>query len=393
MRFTRGFHAWVLASLGSELGSGLLAFALTWTATGYGAGVAAAVATAAVLPAVLLGLLGGAVADRFGPRRVMIAGELAMIVICSALAVTVAVAGVGPWLLVTVAALVGTVAAFSRPAAGTFPRLFVDDDLLGTAMARVGIAQQVARTTAPALGGMLIGLLTLPGVALLDVVGFLGLLLTLVLIHPPRERSTCPQPGRGATPERVGVHSIVEGVRAARRTGGVPAILVAVAIVAGGVLPTVMLGIPLAARERGWSAINAGWIEACWVAGGFADQRLVGLAGHRGTAPSPDGARPAGDRGGTGGAGVRSMVAGRCCWDDDHRHRGGRLHRTRLSHLSGSRAGIDGFAVPELVGARPAGSDVARQSARWPPGQHPRCREHHRCRGAPRRCDPDRGVA
>ncbi|MDP3950632.1 MAG: MFS transporter, partial [Microbacterium sp.] len=68
LRTPRGFNAWVAATVGSELGSGILAFALTWTASGLGPHVASAVLTLTVAPSVALALLGGAVADRFGPR-------------------------------------------------------------------------------------------------------------------------------------------------------------------------------------------------------------------------------------------------------------------------------------------------------------------------------------
>lgn len=259
----------------------MLAFALTWTASGYGPGAAAAVATATVLPPVLLGLVGGAVADRFGPRRVLIAGEFAMVLICSWLAVTAILWGAVPWLLVAVATLTGTVSAFARPAAGTFPRLFVDDDRLGSAVARAGMAQQVARTTAPPLGGLLVGPLSLAGVALLDLVGFLALMITLTLVRPPRERRGTGDPETG---EAAGLRSIAVGLRAARGTEGVPNLLSAMAIVAGGVLPAVFLGIPLAARERGWSATDTGWVEACWVVGGLATSAWFAW---RGTAARP----------------------------------------------------------------------------------------------------------
>lgn len=279
MRFPRGFHSWIVASLGSELGAGLLAFALTWTASGHGPGPAATVAIASVLPAVLLCLVGGAVADRFGPRRVLIATEIAMIVVCTTLAVTSAVWGPEPWLLVAAATLTGTVFAFARPAAGTFPRLFVDDHRLGAAVARAGMSNQVARITAPPLGGLLVGPLGLAGVALLDLVGFLALMITLLLVRPPREHSGDRDPAASA-----GFRSIVDGLRTARATEGVPNLLLAVAIVAGGVLPTVLLGIPLAARERGWSAGETGWVEACWVVGGLATSAWFAW---RGTAARP----------------------------------------------------------------------------------------------------------
>ena len=262
LRTPRGFNAWVAATVGSELGAGVLAFALTWTASGHSPQLASAVLMLTVAPSVFLGLLGGAVADRFGPRRVMIAGTLAMVAISAGLGVAVILWTPAATLLMIAAALIGTVAAFQRPAAGVFPRLFVADADLGTAMARVGMASQFARTIAPPAGGLLVGMIALSGVAFVDVLGGIVLLVALLLIRPPR----APHPAR----EAMTLHGIVTGIRTARSTNGVPALLACVAIVAGAVIPAVLLGIPLAARERGWSASDAGVIEAGWIAGGLA---------------------------------------------------------------------------------------------------------------------------
>lgn len=260
-RMPTGFNTWVAATIAAELGASVLAFALTWTASGHGPHVASAVLTLTVAPSVLLGLLGGAVADRFGPRLVMIFGTVAMLAISAGLVIAVTIWGAPPAVLMITAALIGTVAAFHRPAAGVFPRLFVADESLGAAMARVGMASQLARTIAPPLGGLLIGVIALSGVALLDVLAGIAMLATLLMIRPPREQK----------PESttVTLRGILVGITTARATRGVPALLICVAIVAGAVIPAVLLGIPLAARERGWSASEAGLIEAGWIVGGL----------------------------------------------------------------------------------------------------------------------------
>ncbi|PRB15162.1 MFS transporter [Microbacterium sp. MYb62] len=260
-RAPRGFTAWVAATVGSELGAGILAFALTWVASGHGPNVASAVLTATVAPSVVLGLLGGAVADRFGPRRVLIVGTAMLMVVSTGLALAVVFWPTSVVLLLITAVLIGTVSAFQRPAVGVFPRLFVAEGQLGTAMARVGMASQLARTVAPPMGGALVGVLTLGGVALLDVLGCLAMLVTLLLIRPPRTHV--------AVPDALSPRGVVAGIATVRTTRGVPALLTGVAIVAGAVIPAVLLGVPLAARERGWSATEAGVIEAGWIAGGL----------------------------------------------------------------------------------------------------------------------------
>ncbi|GAA5153344.1 hypothetical protein GCM10025768_22870 [Microbacterium pseudoresistens] len=255
------FNAWVIATVGSDLGAGILAFALAWIASGYGPAAASVVLTATVAPSVVFGLIGGAAADRFGPRRVMVVCTTGLMMVSAILAVVVTFGGITPTVLMVAAATIGTISAFHRPAVGVFPRLFVSDRALGTAMARVGMASQIAGTVAPPLGGMLIGLLALNGVAWIDVAGCLGMVVALLVIHPPLEFSPAP--------EAMTFRGIIDGVVTARHTGGIPALLLSVGIVAGAVIPSLILGIPLAARERGWSAAEAGLIEAGWIAGGL----------------------------------------------------------------------------------------------------------------------------
>lgn len=257
----RGFGVWVVATVGADLGSGVLAFALTWVASGFGPDIAAAVLTLTLAPSVVFGLLGGAVADRFGPRPVMIVCTILLMAISASLALFVTSSSAAPVVLMTSAAAIGSVAAFHRPAVGVFPRLFVDDRSLGAAMARVGTASQLAGALAPPLSGILIAMVTLGGVAWLDVLGCLGMLLVLLLVHPPRKVR--------ATPGAVSIQGIIAGIVAARSTAGIPALLLCVGIVAGAVIPSMVLGVPLAARERGWSAAEAGIIEAGWIAGGL----------------------------------------------------------------------------------------------------------------------------
>mgnify|MGYP002737386461 CR=1 FL=1 len=256
-----GFTIWVGVSVASELAAGTLSFALTWVASGYGAQFASAVLVVSVAPSVVFGLLGGAAADRYGPRRMMVVGTIALMITSSALGAAVALWGTPPWVLLLAAALIGMIAAFYRPAVGVFPRLFVADADLGAAMARVGVASQIARTVAPPLGGLLIGLIALSGIAVIDVLACAAMLGVLLLVRPAR-----PQP---EAPEAMTVRGVASGISVARRTPGVPTLLAAVAIVAGAVIPAVVLGIPLAARERGWSAAEAGIIEAGWIAGGL----------------------------------------------------------------------------------------------------------------------------
>ena len=86
----RSYYGRLAGSTLSAFGDSALLFALGWAATGIAPHVAGLVLTAFTLPRAVLLLLGGVLGDRWGPRR----------------------------LLLVTAAVVGTVDAFARRAAG-----------------------------------------------------------------------------------------------------------------------------------------------------------------------------------------------------------------------------------------------------------------------------------
>lgn len=98
-------------------------------------------------------------------------------------------------------------------------------------------------------------------IAVLDVIGCAAMLVTLAVVHPPLEQPPVDK--------AVSLRGVFQGISTARKTSGIPTLLMCVAVVAGAVIPAVVLGIPLAARERGWTAGEAGLIEAGWIAGGI----------------------------------------------------------------------------------------------------------------------------
>jgi MFS family permease len=71
-RLSRSYLAWLAGVLASMLGDVVLYFALGWAASAHGGSVAALVLTAINLPRALFLLVGGAVGDRFGARRIML---------------------------------------------------------------------------------------------------------------------------------------------------------------------------------------------------------------------------------------------------------------------------------------------------------------------------------
>lgn len=245
------YLVWLAAATVSQLGDVLLGFAIGWVAAAHGGSAAGLVLAAGSLPSVLLLLLGGTVADRFGARRVMIAGDAVMVAVAGLLAVTVLQVGAPLWLLLAASVLRGAVSAFYNPSAGSMPRRLVADAHLTRALAlRQGASQTVLLLGAP-LAGVLVAAGGLAPVAALDAGTFVVVLAVLVLVRP---RYAAPSSGRGEPVWRAAL----DGVRVVRRTAGLSAALGLTAGAAAFLLPTTSLLLPLLARDAGWSASVTG---------------------------------------------------------------------------------------------------------------------------------------
>lgn len=175
------------------------------------------VLAAAGVPRALFMLVGGALTDRLSARTVMLASNLARLVLVGGLAGLVLAAAVQLWMLYAFALLLGLASAFYFPAQSAIvPRLVAKDDL----QAANSLVQGTAQLTVflgPALAGALIALLgggrhgpaALQGTGVafaVDAATFLVSALTLFLIRS--EAAVRPPEGGGE-----------ENVLAAIRTG------------------------------------------------------------------------------------------------------------------------------------------------------------------------------
>ncbi|MEE1783166.1 hypothetical protein PUR71_09590 [Streptomyces sp. SP17BM10] len=75
----RPYLLWLAGTRASLAGDAAPTFALGWAASAHGGRTAALVLTAVTVPRTVLLLLGGAVGDRVGARRMMIAGDAVML--------------------------------------------------------------------------------------------------------------------------------------------------------------------------------------------------------------------------------------------------------------------------------------------------------------------------
>ncbi|GAA4636954.1 hypothetical protein GCM10023196_088860 [Actinoallomurus vinaceus] len=231
----------------------MLYFALGWAATAHSGAVAGLVLTAINLPRVALLLVGGAVGDRLGARRVMIAGDSAMLVVSLVLAALSYHLGAEPWLLIAAGVLIGVVDAFYLPASGSMPRRLVGNARLPRALALRQVGAQLITMGGGPLGGLLVGLAGLAGAALVDAVTFVLVLVVLIVIKP---RQDVPAAGT----ERNVLREAADAVRVGFGDAVLRPGLLLVGTAAGFLLPVMPLLLPLLARDRHWSAGATGLV-------------------------------------------------------------------------------------------------------------------------------------
>jgi MFS family permease len=145
-----------------------------------------------VIPVVLFSLAGGVVADRRDRRRLMLLTQSAMALVSIALAVVAFGRHETLWLLYALNAVQASASAFDNPARqALIPRLVPGEDLPG-ALALNLTMFHAAMIGGPALGGLLIGGVGLPGWSEsarlgllygLNAASFLGVIATLATLH------------------------------------------------------------------------------------------------------------------------------------------------------------------------------------------------------------------
>lgn len=248
------YRAWLFGVTVSQLGDAVLAFAIGWAAAGLGGTTAALVLTLSGLPRLVLLVVGGAVADRVGARRLLIAGEAVLLTVTAALAFALERFGTPTWLLLTTSLALGTITAFCLPATGSMPRRLVPDDQLTRALAvRQGLVQVVLLVAAP-LSGLLVGSVGLPAIAWGATVTFGVSLCVLVAVQDLSGTAT-DRMLAGAVSARL---SLIDGFRVAARTPGLCTALVLTGAGAALILPVPSILVPLLGRASGWGAGTTG---------------------------------------------------------------------------------------------------------------------------------------
>jgi MFS family permease len=267
----RGYRVWVGAATVSQVGDAVVYFALGWAASAHG-GVAAGLVLACItVPRTALMLFGGAVADRLGPRTVMLAADVLLLAGSAVAAVLVAVVGAPLGLLVAAALVLGTVTSFYGPASGSLPARLVEPAVLPRALALRNAGFQFASLTGGPLGGLLVALAGIGAALGVNAASYLLVLAVMLRLRP----AVPAVPGsRGSL-----IREMADGLRVAARVPALRLVLLLYALAGGFVLPIGSLLVPLLARERAWDAASAGLVTGALSAGALAAALVVTRTG------------------------------------------------------------------------------------------------------------------
>jgi MFS family permease len=188
---------------------------------------------ASQIPVFLMAPFGGTVADRNNRRQVVIATQIAAMVLAAILAGLTLTHRVQVWHIFVLAALLGVVNAFDIPGRQAFLVDMVGKDDLMNAIALNSSMFNGARIIGPAVAGILVATIGEGWCFFANAVSYIAVILGLL-----RMRVQCPKrsPGKASALE-----DIIEGFRFASQTTPVRAILLLLGLVSLVAMPYTVL--------------------------------------------------------------------------------------------------------------------------------------------------------
>ncbi|MER5211477.1 MFS transporter [Streptomyces sp. NPDC002838] len=267
---------WLVAYTSSMVGDSVYYIALSWAAVRAGTPAEAGlVMTASAVPRALLMLGGGVIADRFGPRRVVIGSDVVRCAAVLAVAGLLFAADPGLWPLTALAVVFGTVDAVFMPAVGALPARVTSRGQLARVQGMRGLGIRFASVVGGPLGGL--------GVAVGGAAAAFGLAGLLIAVSVPllvsvRMRDLAPDEKAGAGGDSAW-RDLVAGLCYIRRHRVLAPLMVAIALGDLGFVGPLNVGLVLLADERGWGAAGMGWVLAGFGIGAGAASLLLTVRG------------------------------------------------------------------------------------------------------------------
>ncbi|MFD7157446.1 MFS transporter [Kribbella sp. NPDC059898] len=265
---------WAAAYSASVTGDVAFFLTLSWAVTRTaGAAQVGAVLAVGAIPRAVLMLAGGVIADRYGPRRVVIGSDLArcLIVFCAAALMHFASAGL--WMLFAVALVFGVIDALFMPAVGALAGRLTDPDQLGQVQGLRMLAVRLGNAAGPMIAAIV---LTSAGVA--GGFGLAGLLFSLSVGLLVAVRLNRTQPGGRSAGSPFA--DLKDGLQHLRQNRQLARLVVVVGLGDLCFSGPVGVGLVLLTAERHWTAAVLGWTLTAFSVGGAAAGILLTALTH-----------------------------------------------------------------------------------------------------------------
>lgn len=253
--------AWLVAVGVSWFGDYAWAVALAWTAAHTLSPVLAGVVLGAeMLPQALLVLLGGVLADRLEPRRLLVAGQIGQAAVLLVAALAWSSGARGAAVLLVVAICFGVASGLTLPAGATLVRQIVAGDDLGTVQGWNQISSRAMKLLGAPAGGILVAWGGIVVVMVLDAATFLAIAVVLALVVRPRFRLHREAHDRWRD-------SFSDGMRYLRSHDTAKLFVIGLTALNVFVTPVTGLGVALRVSGSGWGAHWVGIADASLAAG------------------------------------------------------------------------------------------------------------------------------
>lgn len=267
---------WLGAYTASMVGDSVYYMALAWAAARTGsASQTGLVLAAGSIPRALLLLGGGVLADRIGPRRVVIASDTARCLVVLCLAGGLLLTSPTVWMLIAVALVFGAVDALFLPAVGALPPRITAASQLARVQGMRGLATRTANVVGAPLGGVAVAL---GGPVLAFAAAGVLFAVSLPLLLAVRMRPL-PAPEQPAELAGTAWRDLADGLRHIRRHPLLGPLMLVIAVSELGFTGPLNLGLILLSEERGWGAFGMGWIIAAFGVGAGASALLLAVRG------------------------------------------------------------------------------------------------------------------
>ncbi|MFE0698553.1 MFS transporter [Streptomyces sp. NPDC058872] len=270
---------WLGAYTASTVGDSIYYLALSWAAVTQGtpaqAGLVMAVSAG---PRALLMLFGGVLADRLGPRRVVIASDAVRCLVTLGLAAALLLASPGLWALAAVALVFGVVDALFLPAVGALPPRVAERDQLARVQGMRGIAYRLGAVLGSPLGGLAVALGG--SAAAFGIAGVLfALSLPLLCGLKLRPLAADDEEDPGTPGERTALHDLVAGLRYLRGHPVLGPLVIVILLGDLGFVGPLNVGLAVLSEQRGWGASGIGWVLAGFGTGAAGASLLITVKG------------------------------------------------------------------------------------------------------------------